>query len=137
MVAVNLLLSAAIGAVVVQYLLLSVVDRDIPYSATLLALVAGSAASTVARLILFSQLDRGGSPAALPIAGLSAFFLPAFVGAVVSWWLLQNAGSSPSSPATPEPPGPPGSRLRERVARRLKVRLRGRTFHELPGWPLP
>jgi len=104
MVAVNLLLSAAIGAIVVQYLLLSVVGCEIPYSATLVALAAGSVASTVARLILYSRLQGGGSPAVLPIAGLGASFLPAFVGAVVSWWLLQNAAGSRSSPATVEPP---------------------------------
>jgi hypothetical protein len=115
MVAVNLLLSAAIGAVVVQYLLLSVVDCDIAYSATLMALVAGSVASTLARLILYSQLQGGGSPAVLPIAGLGSFFLPAFIGAVVSWWLLENAASSRSPLATVEPRGaavaePPASR---------------------------
>jgi hypothetical protein len=104
MVAVNILLSAAIGAAVVQYLLLSIVDCEIPYSATLVALVAGSAASTVARLILFSQLQGGGSPGLLPIAGLGASFLPALIGAVVSWWLLQNAASSPSPSALAEPP---------------------------------
>ncbi len=103
MVAVNILLSAAIGAIVVQYLLLSVVDCEIPYSATLVALVAGSVASTVARLILFSQLQGGGSPGLLPIAGLGASFLPALIGAVVSWWLLQNAASSPAPPTLAEP----------------------------------
>jgi hypothetical protein len=115
MVAANLLLSAAIGAVVVQYLLLSVVDCNIPYSATLLALVAGSVASTVARLILASSLQGGGSQPVLPIAGLGASFLPALIGAVVSWWLLQNAAGSRSPVATVEPPGaavaePPVSR---------------------------
>lgn len=113
MVAVNLLLSAAIGAVVVQYLLLSVVDCDIPYSATLLALVAGSVASTVARLILSSSLQSGGSQPALPVAGLGASFLPALIGAVVSWWLLQNAAGSRSSPPLAEPPSPA---VRERPA---------------------
>ncbi len=106
MVAVNLLLSAAIGAVVVQYLLLSLVDCEIPYSATLLALVAGSVASTVARLILYSSLQSGGSPPILPIAGLGASFLPAFIGAVVSWWLLQNAAGSRLSPPLAESPSP-------------------------------
>ncbi|HTS73626.1 MAG TPA: hypothetical protein VMG74_07935 [Gaiellaceae bacterium] len=115
MVAANLLLSAAIGAVVVQYLLLSVVDCNIPYSATLLALVAGSVASTVARLILASSLQGGASQPVLPIAGLGASFLPALIGAVVSWWLLQNAAGSRSPVATVEPPGaavsePPVSR---------------------------
>jgi len=104
MVGVNLLLSAAIGAIVVKHLLLSVVDIDIPYSATLVALVAGSVASTVARLILFSRLQEGTSPAALPIAGLGASFLPSLVGAVVSWWLLENAVSSQSPRQMVEPP---------------------------------
>jgi len=104
MVAVNLLLYAAIGAVVVHYLLLSVLDCDIPYSAVLVALVAGSVASTVAQLVLSSGLRGGGSGAALPVAGLGASVLPGLVGAVVSWWLLQNAASSSSSPVTVEPP---------------------------------
>jgi hypothetical protein len=104
MVAVNLLLSAAIGAVVVKHLLLSVVDFDIPYSAVVVALVAGSVASTVARLILLSQLEGGTSPGLLPIAGLGFSFLPSLVGAVVSWWLLQNAASAPPSPVMADPP---------------------------------
>lgn len=103
MVAVNLLLSAAIGAVVVQYLLLSVVDCAIPYSATLVALVAGSAASTVARLVLLSPSADNGSPGVLPVAGLAASFVPALIGAVVSWWILQNAANASASPATVEP----------------------------------
>ena len=105
MVAVNLLLSAAIGAVVVQYLLVSVAECDIPYSATLLALVAGSVASTVTRLLLFSGIQSGGSQPVLPVAGLASF-LPALIGAVVSWWLLQNAAGSRSSSRLAEPPRP-------------------------------
>jgi len=99
MVAVNTLLTAAVGAVVVQYLLLTMVDYDIPYTATLLALVAGSVANTIVRLILDSQVQAGASPGVLPITGLGFAFIPSLVGAVVSWWLLQNAATAPTRPA--------------------------------------
>jgi hypothetical protein len=87
LVVVNLMLSAVVGAAVLRYLLVSVVGRELSYSAVVLALVAGSAAATVARLALFAQIRHGASPA-FPLA-LS--FLPSMLGAVVSWWLLQNA----------------------------------------------
>src|SRR5947208_5962094 len=50
MVAVNILLSAAVGAVVVRWLLRDVVGRELSYSAILLALVAGSAVGSFASL---------------------------------------------------------------------------------------
>jgi hypothetical protein len=50
--------------------------------------------------------SRTSSQPVLPIAGLSASFLPAFIGAVVSWWLLQNAAGSRSSSPLAEPPSP-------------------------------
>jgi hypothetical protein len=57
--AINVLLSAAIGAVVVKQLLLSVVECEISYSAVLVALVAGSAVSTVVGLVALSQPNGG------------------------------------------------------------------------------
>jgi hypothetical protein len=98
MVAVNLMLSAVVGAVVVRHLLVSVVGRELSYSAILLALVAGSTAATVARLALFAQLSHSASPA-FPVA-LS--FVPSMLGAVVSWWLLQNAARA-ETPVPAEP----------------------------------
>ena len=50
--------------------------------------------------------SRTSSQPVLPIAGLSASFLPSFIGAVVSWWLLQNAAGSRSSSPLAEPPSP-------------------------------
>ncbi len=104
MVAANILLSAAVGAVVVQFLLRDVVGRELSYSAILLALVAGSVAGTVAQLAAFSMM-RGGSSAAL---GLS--FLPAALGALVSYALLSNAARAeapaPLSFARAEPAAP-------------------------------
>lgn len=117
MLVANLLLSAAIGAVLLQYLLRSVVDYEIPYSATVVALVAGSAASTVLRLVFLYGLGAGASTALRPVAVIT--FLPALVGAVVSWWLLQNAVSSPSPPALVEPAS--AGVAERRVSRRVQV----------------
>ena len=103
MVAANLLLSAAIGAVLLQYLLRRVVDCEIPYGTTVVALVAGSVASTVLRLALMPVLEGAASTGLGPVAGLG-LFLPSLVGAAVSWSLLQNAVSSQSPPRMVEPP---------------------------------
>ena len=81
----NILLSAAVGAVVVRWLLRDIVGRELSYSAILLALVAGSAVGSVAQLAAFAML-RGGSSAAL---GLS--LLPEVLAALVSYSLLSNA----------------------------------------------
>ena len=85
MVAVNILLSAAVGAVVVRWLLRDVVGRELSYSAILLALVAGSVVGTVAQLAAFAMV-RGGSSEALALS-----FLPAVLAALVSYSLLLNA----------------------------------------------
>jgi hypothetical protein len=103
LVGINLLVSAAVGAVVVRQLLLNVVDCDISYSAVLVALVAGSTASTIVRLIVFSQLTTSGS-SALPIAGVGVSFVPAMIGALVSFWLLQNAARSEQGGDSPTLP---------------------------------
>jgi hypothetical protein len=85
MVAVNILLSAAVGAVVVRWLLRDVVGLELSYSAILLALVAGSVVGTIAQLAAFAML-RGG-----PSATLGLSFLPGVLGALVSYSLLSNA----------------------------------------------
>jgi xanthosine utilization system XapX-like protein len=94
-VAANILLSAAVGAVVVRVLLRDVVGRELSYSAMLLALVAGSVVGTVAQLAAFAML-RGRSPAAL---GLS--FLPGVLGALVSYSLLSNAAHAEAPAPAP------------------------------------
>ncbi len=111
LVAVNLLLSSAIGAVVVKQLLLSLVECEISYGAVLVALVAGSTVSTAVRL---------GTLSSRPTAGLGLSFLPAAAGALVSFWLLQNAARSehPAAPALApaEPAALPAGSYDELVA---------------------
>ena len=114
MVAVNILLSAAVGAVVVRWLLRDVVGRELSYSAILLALVAGSAVGSFAQLAAFAML-RGGSSAAL---GLS--FLPGVLGALVSYSLLSSAARAEApvqplqlAPLEVAPPAPPANRYAE------------------------
>ena len=102
MVIVNLLLSAAIGAVILRYLLAPVVDYEIPYGASVVALLAGSAASTVVRLVFLHGLGGGASTALRPVALIP--FFPFLVGGSLTWWLLQSALRSPSPPALAGPP---------------------------------
>jgi len=101
MVAADVLLVAAIGAVILEYLLRGAVDYEIPYGARFLALVAGSVASTVLGLVFLYGLEGGASIALRPFAAIT--FLPSLVGAVVSWWVLQNAVGSAAPPTLVEP----------------------------------
>jgi len=103
LLAVNLVLSSAIGAVVARQLLLELVGCELSYSAILLALVAGSVVSNVARLAVFAGLRHSGSPA-FPVAGIGVLLMPAMLGALVSYWLLQNAlRAQPAPLANPLP----------------------------------
>src|SRR5439155_7551971 len=69
LLAVNLVLSSAIGAVVARQLLLELVGCELSYSAILLSLVAGSVVIKVARRAVFAGLRHSGSPA-FPVAGI-------------------------------------------------------------------
>jgi hypothetical protein len=91
MVGVDVLVSSVVGAVIVRYLLLNVLNLELSYSAILLALLAGSIADSVLRLALFAEFRHSGPAEAFPVAGLALSFVPSTVGALVSWWLLQNA----------------------------------------------
>ena len=105
LLAVNLVLSSAIGAVVARQLLHELVGCELAYSAILLALVAGSVVSHVTRLAVFAGLRHSGSPA-FPVAGIGVSLIPAMLGAVVSYWLLQNAlRAQPAPRATGPLPG--------------------------------
>jgi hypothetical protein len=115
-VVANLLLSAAIGAVLFQLLLRSVVDYEIPYGATVVALVAGSSASTVVQFVCLHGLGGGASTALRPVAAIP--FLPSFVGGVISWWLLQNGGG-PQAPSTLVMP--PSAAAEHPVSRQMQV----------------
>jgi uncharacterized membrane protein YeaQ/YmgE (transglycosylase-associated protein family) len=76
-------------------MLASVVGIELSFSAVLLALVGGSFAGTVTQYFVFSQA-RGGLTTGLVIS-----FVPGIVGALVTFWLLQNAANReiPPSPA--------------------------------------
>jgi hypothetical protein len=100
LVGARIFLSAAVGAVVVRHLLLNFVGRELAYSAILVALVAGSAASTVAQLVFFS-------PSVMPAAGLGLSLVSSMLGVLVSYWLLQNAARSEAGPPVLAPPEQP------------------------------
>jgi hypothetical protein len=105
MLLINFFLSAAVGTLVVRHLLASIVHVELSYSAVLVALLAGSVASTVSEIVLFSK-----PPAAL-VTGFALSFVPGIVGAFVTFWLLKNAAQRelpPPAAAASEPIAPTG-----------------------------
>jgi hypothetical protein len=103
MLVIEFLLSAVVGSLVVRYLLASILDVELSYSAILLALLAGSLVSTVIQIVLFSE------PTAGLVTGFGLSFIPGIASALVSIWLLQNAART-EHPAAPlpiaQPPAP-------------------------------
>ena len=84
-VLLSFLLSLAVSAIAVRYLLASVVGVELSYRAILLALLAGSLVAYVIQFVVFSQ------PVDL-VTGFALSLVPGVMGALVSVWLLQNAG---------------------------------------------
>jgi len=107
MLILNFLLSTAIGAVVVRYLLTSVVGIELSYGAVLLALAGGSLAGTATQYFVFAQANAG------PAGGLAISFVPGIVGALVTFWLLQKAAQRELPTAAPAafwvPPAAPAA----------------------------
>jgi hypothetical protein len=102
--ALNFLLSAAVGAVVVRYMLASVVGVELSFSAILLALVAGSFVATFTQYFVFAGARPGVS------TSLMFSFVPGILSALVTFWLLQNAAQRelppPAAAAAWEPVAP-------------------------------
>jgi uncharacterized membrane protein YeaQ/YmgE (transglycosylase-associated protein family) len=111
MLLLNFLLSVAVSTVVVRYLLASIAEVELSFSAILLALLAGSLASDLTQFVVFAE------PVGL-LTGLMLSLVPGIVGALVSFWLLTNAARTerpaaaavetwePTAPVEDEPYAP-------------------------------